>query len=393
VLSVKDEQKKDQTNMDKQDNGTFLESKFSMDCEEQFENLISNFFDILVLIDENGYQHYVSPSCEKILGYKPQELLGVSVIDRFIHPEDQQKTRQGLLNIIQNSENGGAQYRHKHKSGGWVYLEAFGTNQLDNPKVQSVVLNVRDITERKQTEQELMESRNRLSELNATKDRFFSIIGHDLKNPIDNIMGLSELMLTEIRAGNYDGVEEYSEMIHHSSKKANDLLSNLLTWARSQTGKIKYQPAQVELKVLADQTIDFLHNNAARKSITLENHIPDHIKVEADPVMMELILRNLLSNGIKFTPKGGTVKVGARWESESLLVFVKDTGVGIPEDDLEKLFRLEYNYSTKGTQKEAGTGLGLLLCKEFIGMHGGDIWVDSKVGEGSTFSFTIPNKP
>jgi len=367
-------------------------NSISLHGAEQFEQLISNFFDILVLIDEDGYQHYVSSSCEKILGYKPEELLGVSVIDKFIHPGDQQKTKQGLWDIIHNAKNGGTQYRHKHKNGGWVHLEAFGTNQLDNPDVRSVVLNVRDITERKKTEQELVESRNRLKELNATKDRFFSIIGHDLKNPINNILGLSDLMLAEIKADEYGGVQEYTTMINHSSKKAIDLLSNLLTWARSQTGKINYEPTPVNLKSLAENTIDFLSDNAARKSISLENRVNGNIDVKADPVMMELIIRNLLSNGIKFTREGGTVTIGARDEPDFTRVFVEDTGVGIPEEDMKKLFRLEYNYSTKGTQKEAGTGLGLLLCKEFIGLHGGDIWVDSKVGEGSTFSFTIPKQ-
>jgi len=367
-------------------------NSISLHGAEQFEQLISNFFDILVLIDEDGYQHYVSSSCEKILGYKPEELLGVSVIDKFIHPGDQQKTKQGLWDIIHNAKNGGTQYRHKHKNGGWVHLEAFGTNQLDNPDVRSVVLNVRDITERKKTEQELVESRNRLKELNATKDRFFSIIGHDLKNPINNILGLSDLMLAEIKADEYGGVQEYTTMINHSSKKAIDLLSNLLTWARSQTGKINYEPTPVNLKSLAENTIDFLSDNAARKSISLETRVNGNIDVKADPVMMELIIRNLLSNGIKFTREGGTVTIGARDEPDFTRVFVEDTGVGIPEEDMKKLFRLEYNYSTKGTQKEAGTGLGLLLCKEFIGLHGGDIWVDSKVGEGSTFSFTIPKQ-
>lgn len=362
----------------------------STKCGEEIEHLISNFFDILVLIDEDGYQQYVSSSCEKILGYKSEELIGKAVIDKFIHPEDRKKTKEGLRNIIENAKNGGTQYRHKHKNGGWVYLEAFGTNQLNNPSVRSVVLNVRDITERKKTEQELRESRKRLKELNATKDRFLSIIGHDLKSPVNNIQGLSDLMLEQLKSGDYDGMQEYTRMINRSSKKVIDLLSNLLTWAQSQTGSITYQPESVNLKELVDSAIDLVRDSAIRKSINLKNQVQENTKLSADPVMMELILRNLISNGIKFTPENGDVKISASENPDKTTIFIQDTGVGIPQEDMKKLFRLEYNYTTKGTQKEAGTGLGLLLCKEFIGLHGGEIWVESKVGEGSTFSFTIP---
>jgi PAS domain S-box-containing protein len=362
----------------------------SINCEEEFEHLISNFFDMLVLIDEKGYQHYVSSSCEKILGYKSEELTGVSVIEKFIHPEDQEKTKEGLESIIKNAKNGGTQYRHKHKNGGWVYLEAFGTNQLNNPSVRSVVLNVRDITERKKTEDELRESRKRLKELNSTKDRFFSILGHDLKNPINNILGLSDLMLEQLKNGDLDSIEDYTRMINHSSKKAIDLLSNLLTWSRSQTGSISYQPETLNLNQLVDDTIDLLRDNATRKSIKLENRIPEGTELTADPVMMELIIRNLISNGIKFTKSNGNVIIGSKEQSDKTTIYIEDSGVGISKKARKKLFRPEYNYSTKGTQKEVGTGLGLLLCKEFVDMHGGKISVKSKEGEGSTFSFTIP---
>lgn len=364
--------------------------KLSLDCQEQFEQLIRNSFDMLVLIDEDKRQLYVSNSCEKILGYEPEELLGVFVIDEFIHPEDQEKVRDGLWDIIHNAKNEGTQYRHRHKNGGWVHLEAFGTNQLDNPRIQSVVLNVRDITNRKKTEEKLVKNRNELRELNATKDRFFSIIGHDLKNPINNIIGLSDLMLAEIQAGEYNGVEEYTSMINHSSKKAIELLSNLLNWARSQTGKINYRASRLSLTTLADKTIDFLSDSAKRKSISLQNRVRKNFDLIADPVMLELIIRNLLSNGIKFTPYGGSVSIEAQDEADCTWIFVEDTGVGIPQEDIKKLFRIDFNYSTKGTQKETGTGLGLLLCQEFIGMHGGQIRVDSKEGVGTRFSFTIP---
>lgn len=371
------------------ENGTAIRN-VSISGGQPFDQLISNFFDILVLIDERGCQHYVSSSCEKILGYKPDELTGVPVIDEFIHPDDQEETREGLRNIINNSANGGAQYRHRHKNGGWVYLEAFGTNQLDNPSVRSVVLNVRDITERKKTEQELRESKQRLKELNATKDRFLAIIGHDLKNPVCNIVGLSDLMLEQLGSGDHEEIEGLAKMIHQTSKKTMDLLSNLLTWAQAQTGSIQYQPESVDLKKLADEVVDLLGNSAGRKSIRLENFIPEGTELSADPGMIQLIIRNLVSNGIKFTPVNGTVSIRAGEESDKTTISVEDTGVGISGEGIEKLFRTECHYSTKGTRNEDGTGLGLLLCKEFVERHGGDIRVDSQKGQGSTFSFTIP---
>jgi PAS domain S-box-containing protein len=364
----------------------------SIDGREQFDQLISHFFDILVLIDENGFQHYISPSCEKIVGYRPEELRGVSVIETFIHPEDQEKTRGGLWNIIHQGKNGGTQYRHRHKNGGWVYLEAFGTNQLRNPAIRSVVLNVRDITERKKTEEALVESRLRLKELNATKDRLFSIIGHDLKNPVGNIVSLSDLILGELPTGDTASIESYARLLRQTSTTALDLLSNLLSWARSQTGSISFQPQSVDLRTLTRNALDLLRGNALQKAITLENRIPEGFQVRADPDMLELVLRNLVSNGIKFTPENGTVTIRITENREGVTVMVEDSGIGIPPEDVGKLFSPECHYSTRGTRQEAGTGLGLLLCREFVERHGGEIQVESVEGKGSRFAFTLPRQ-
>ena len=269
--------------------------------EERFKQLIKNSFDMIVLIDADGIQTYVSESCIKILGFHPEELMNISVIESMIHPDDRDKTLQGLRDIVEHKGTGGAQYRHRHKDGNWVYLEAFGTNQLDNPAVRAVVLNVRDITERKHIEQALQESESRLKELNAAKDKFFSIIAHDLKSPFNSILGFSELLMEQVQERNYEGIEFYVMGINHSARRTLDLLSNLLEWSRAQTGQLKFRPTRTDLVELVFKIRGLMENVARQKGIVLHCELPLELMVMADKDMIALVLRNLISNGIKFT--------------------------------------------------------------------------------------------
>jgi two-component system, sensor histidine kinase and response regulator len=358
--------------------------------EEKFKQLIKNSFDILVLLDANGIQHYVSESCEKILGYKPEELMNIPVIEDMIHPEDQEQVTAGFTEIATGTSNGGTQYRHRHKNGGWKYLESFGTNQLENPLIKSVVVNVRDITERKKAEKELLESKTRLSEANATKDRFFSTIGHDLKSPFSSILGFSDILLEQIKNKDYRGIDEYARIIHDSSNRAMDLLTNLLEWSRAQTGRLEFDPDFFELTSIIEEIVELYSDTAEQKSISITIKLPNAIPVFADKSIVKTILRNLISNAIKFTNPEGEIIIGAEQRKDELIVSVSDNGIGIKEENINKLFRIDYCYSTLGTNKEKGTGLGLLLCKEFIEMHGGKIWVESKKDKGSIFNFSLP---
>jgi signal transduction histidine kinase len=314
----------------------------------------------------------------------------VPVIDWYLHPDDREKAREGLRNILQYSTNGGTQYRHRHKNGGWVYLEAFGTNQIDNPAIQSVVLNVRDITERKNAEQALKESEARLARLNATKDRLFSIIGHDLRGPFNSIVGFSDLLLNQIEDKDFEGIERFARIIRDSSYRAMDLLANLLEWSRAQSGKIEFNPEYAELVTVIDEVVALLNDSAQQKSITISRNLPHHLPVWADKDMVHTILRNLISNGIKFSNPGGNIIIHAEQVADRLTISVADDGVGMGEKVLDKLFRIEKSHSTMGTLKEKGTGLGLLLCKDFVEIHGGRIWAESIEGKGSVFYFTIP---
>lgn len=356
---------------------------------EPFRQLIRNSFDMIVLLDREGRQLYVSESCERILGYPPEELVNIPVIDTMIHPEDQSKVRKGFNDIIDHTANGGTQYRHRHKNGDWVYLEAFGSNQLDNPLVESIILNVRDITDRKKTEQALKQSEARLRELNATKDRFFSIIGHDLRTPFSGILGLSDLLLDEVREGRYEELEEYATLLQQSTRKAFELFTNLLDWSRAHTGSIHFSPEKIDLTDIVLKVLELFDHSVRQKSITLTREVPDSVPVSADKAMVQTILRNLLSNAIKFTEPGGIITVGIEKGEEEHRVTISDNGVGIDPETMEHLFSIEHAHSTPGTLNETGTGLGLLLCKEFVEQHHGRIWAEA-AEDGTRFVFTLP---
>lgn len=358
--------------------------------EERFSQMIKNSFDMIVLIDSNGNQHFVSESCEKILGYKPEELMGIPVIEQMIHPDDQERTLSGFKDIIAKSGVGGVQYRHRHKNGSWVYLEAFGSNQIENPSINSIVLNARDITERKNSEELLRDREANLRELNASKDKFFSIIAHDLRSPFNCITGLSNLLVEMIHEKDYKGIENYAKMIQDSSEHAMKLLMNLLEWSLSQTGKMNFTPETVDLAVLIAEAADLLNESAQQKSIRICRNLPESIPVFADKAMISTVLRNLMSNGIKFSHPGGKITISTEQKEDKLLISFTDNGVGMKKVVLDKLFHIEESCSTVGTISEKGTGLGLLLCKEFIEQHNGEIWVESEERQGSVFTFSLP---
>ncbi len=248
-----------------------------------------------------------------------------------------------------------------------------------------------DITERKKMEATLQERESLLRELNASKDKFFSIIAHDLKAPFTTIIGFSDLLLERIRSKEYERIEEFATIIQHSSKQTLNLLSNLLEWARAQTGSIELKLENIEIVSLIDEVVSLFQETAVQKSITITKNLPDHTFLMADKKMIATVIRNLISNAVKFTYPGGVITISIKQNKEGLMVEVKDNGTGISRKNIDKLFRLDVNDSTLGTQNEKGTGLGLLLCNEFIQKHGGRIWVKSKTGTGSTFSFSIPS--
>jgi PAS domain S-box-containing protein len=254
-------------------------------------------------------------------------------------------------------------------------------------KLKGVII---DITDRKHTELILKENEKKLQQLNADKDRFISILGHDLKGPFNNLLGLSEVLTEDIRKLDIDQIEDIALNIDKSARITNNLLEDILIWARNQQGSIPFKPQNLSFVDICKDILKTLNSNADIKNITIDYSNIDHLTVFADSDMLKAVLRNLVSNAIKFTNYGGAIYINAEQNSKNVTISVSDNGIGIKPDDLTKLFDISEVHSTKGTSKETGTGLGLLLCKEFVEKHGGKIWVESEVGKGSDFKFTLP---
>ncbi len=267
------------------------------------------------------------------------------------------------------------------------------TNELNetNTLLEERQQQIEEQTERLEAQKEKLEDANtHLMQLNSTKDKFFSIIAHDLKNPFTAILGFSELLSTKYNKLPEEKKLKYSEVIYNSSKNIYSLLENLLQWARTQTDKIVFEPVVFNLKQLVDQNIALLKENLTDKKITVSPNIEERCNVYADRNMINTVIRNILSNAIKFTNINGKILINSLKKNGVVEVSIKDNGIGMSEKETRKLFRVDINFSRNGTGGEIGTGLGLILCKEFIEKNGGTIWVESMTGKGSKFLFTIP---
>ncbi len=358
------------------------------ESEENYRILAESSPEMIYLIDTKGYVTYVNKVAAAQFRAPAQELVGKHLKDIF-PPDLAQQNLAGIQNVIVTKNNFQSEVEMVFPTGNrWV--DARLTPVFDEKNQIIGVLGLsNDITERKQNEAEIEKINKELTRLNSEKDKFFSIIAHDLRSPFNSIIGLSEILVEQVMEKNYQGIEEYTRIILQSSHRAMDLLMNLMEWSRSQTGRMEFNPEHFEMAELINEVAFLLADAAEQKSITVTKTLPDNVPVYADKNMMSAVLRNLISNAIKFTHPGGEIIISAEGKG-GLTASVSDNGVGIPKKRIEQLFRIDENYSTYGTQNEKGTGLGLILCKEFIEKHGGKIWVESEEKKGSIFYFTIP---
>lgn len=235
-------------------------------------------------------------------------------------------------------------------------------------------------------------SEQELRKSNANKDKFFSIISHDLKNPFHAVLGFSEFLLLNIDDSSREDIVDIVETINLAARSTYKLLENLLEWSRMQLGRVKFHPQNTELSNLIGGNISLLSSSAMRKDVKLSSEFETDYLVFIDPNMINSVVQNLTTNALKFTPAGGEVKIMVQEGAKEGLVevTVSDNGIGIKEEDIEKLFRIDAHHTTEGTNQEPGTGLGLILCKEMVEKNGGEIWIESTIGEGTQVKFTLP---
>lgn len=230
----------------------------------------------------------------------------------------------------------------------------------------------------------------RLLQLNSDKDLFISILAHDLRSPFTALLGISDLLIENVRTYSVEEIESLLKQIKGTSRETFALLEDLLKWTGTQSGKIPFRPQTLSFAGICKNVLETLNSNAFTKNITIKCSVSNQISVFADEEMLKTVMRNLVSNAIKFTNNGGTININAEENSGVVTISVSDNGIGIKPEKLLTLFDISQRQTTKGTEEESGTGLGLILCKDFIEINGGEIRVDSEYGKGSDFKFTLP---
>lgn len=263
----------------------------------------------------------------------------------------------------------------------------------NNRKQSFLEGSLRDITQEKLAEEKIKKYNEQLEMLNDSKDKFFSIVAHDLISPFSAVLGYSEILNEESKTMEREQVIQFSRDIHSISKKAFNLLNELLDWSRIQTGRMPYEPEMISIQPIVEDLFALYEQSARKKSIKLVNRVDVSHKSFADYKMVSTTLRNLLSNAVKFTGQDGRIEIGSTVKNGFLEVYVEDTGIGINDDDVIKIFKIDVHHTQIGTNKEKGTGLGLILCQEFVKKNRGQIRVESELGKGSKFIFTLPVTP
>jgi PAS domain S-box-containing protein len=361
--------------------------------EEKFRSIFESAGIGMAIIGPDTRFTKVNQSLCDMTGYSGKDYLNFYLND-IIDTEDYGKAKLIVDQLLVDKISGPQQleFRLKNSDGNIVWSSTSISLVKDfkrRPLYFIVIL--QNVSRRKEAEQKLKEYADELKNSNAAKDKFFSIISHDLRNPFHTILGASEFLSMYAEDLTMDEFKETSSNIYSAAKNVYNLLTNLLEWARVQTGKLEVKKSIFGINELFSSMIELYQENADHKKISLINEYSGRHSISADRYMIEAVLRNLVSNAIKFTKSGGTVVLSAEDIGDFISISVNDNGIGIATEDTPKLFNYDQHFSLKGTNNETGTGLGLAICKDFVEKNGGQISVESKKGSGSTFKVFLPN--
>ncbi len=362
------------------------------DSEARFESMANTAPVMIWIADVEGLFSFVNKVWLEYSGKKLGDQLGMNWL-KDVHPDDLESLLQTYRNAFKSRNPFTFEFRLKNRDDKYEWMMIKGTPRLSRENIfMGFIGSCTNINAQKEFEDKIRKVNSELIEINASKDKFFSIISHDLRSPLGGLM-----QILEILDESHDTMEDEEKITiikeaANSSKLVFALMENLLEWSRIQSGKLPYEPEQIEILPMLSELESLYNQNLKNKQITLKINIEPGMSAFADIKMTNTILRNLISNAIKFTNTNGFIFVSSESNENFVIIKVKDTGVGIDEEYSNKLFKPDSSYSTEGTAHEKGTGLGLVLCKELVEKQGGEIRVESKKNQGSTFFFSLPKK-
>ncbi|MDQ7948570.1 MAG: PAS domain S-box protein [Pedobacter sp.] len=356
--------------------------------EKKYRTIFENVQDVFYQSDQHGLVTEISPSIEEYSGFSRSEIIGKPVANFYYYPQDRER-------IIEQLRSDGYvidfEVRLKTKNKELRYASVNARLVVENGVVMATEGSMRDVTARKFQENALKALNNELTASNDQKNKLLSIIGHDLRNPISGSLQLLGMTLNDLDSTSVDELHAYLSSMMQELSNANNLLEDLLAWAKSQFESASFNPVEIrDAQVVVEKCIQTILPMAAKKKIDVVLDVPPGLSFSADKAMLETIFRNLLSNAVKFTPIGGKVFLSAVPEEGGIKFSVRDSGIGIPADKIPHLFGKNTSFTTFGTSGEKGTGLGLGLCSDFVARHQGMIWAESELGKGTTIFFVLP---
>lgn len=358
------------------------------DSEEEFRTLFTQNSAAMALLNFDTTVELVNDAYCQMTGYQKEEVMG-KTWTTHIPPDDLDRLKQYNSLRIHNPEAAPTKYEFRfYKKNGEERHGLMSVSLI--PSSRKIIASFTDITDRKTGEIQLQKYATELDHLNKSKDRFLSILAHDLRGPFSALINLSELLLLNFKSSKPEDLERQLSLLHQTTKNTHQMLEDLLLWSMSNMGKLPFDPKQIELMMISRNVADEFATQAGSKKIALRCMDMEGIVLNADYNMLKIVLRNLVSNAIKFCNENGNIFISATKDQSFVTITVADDGVGISEENQKKLWDISLYYTTYGTAREKGTGLGLLLCKELVEKHGGKIWVESEPNKGSSFMFTLP---